>query len=176
MSDDEHWIVVDGRRWRATDPNLEPRLRTELVAELMDARRAVGAGRDDAEVGAARRRVHRAKVALGERGEPWWEPTPSGRRTRCAAVALALAEHRAPARSICPSDVARAIGGAGWRKDLDLVRDVARELARDGSVEVVQHGEILDPDRPWRGPVRIRRVPAPVRPVAGGSTRAAPPS
>ncbi len=50
--------------------------RAALVADLMDARRAVGsAGRTgDAEaVTAARARVHAAKVALGERGPPWWD-------------------------------------------------------------------------------------------------------
>jgi hypothetical protein len=165
-SDDGRWIVVDGRRWRATDPRLDPRFRAELVAELMEVRRAVASGRDEHEVAAARRRVHRAKVALGERGEPWWDSTPSGRRTRWAAVTTALADHRAPDGSLCPSDVARAVGGAGWRKELDEVREVARELARAGAVEIVQRGEVIDPDGTWRGPVRIRRVSRSARPTA----------
>lgn len=41
----------------------------------MDARRAVGHAlrADDAEaLAAARRAVHEAKVALGERGDVWW--------------------------------------------------------------------------------------------------------
>ncbi len=57
---------------------------------------------------------------------------------------------------ICPSDAARAVGGEGWRSLVDPVREVVRDLARSGEVEVVQRGEVLDPDRPWRGPVRIR--------------------
>lgn len=73
---DGRYIVVDGRRWRASDPGLSPERRDELVHELMDARRAVGAAKraddEDAER-AARARVHAAKVALGERGTPWWE-------------------------------------------------------------------------------------------------------
>ena len=77
-TEDGHYVVIDGRRWRATDPNLPEERRQELVNELMSARRAVGAakrGGDAAAERAARDRVHAAKVALGERGEPWWERT-----------------------------------------------------------------------------------------------------
>jgi uncharacterized protein len=73
---DGRYIVVDGRRWRASDPGLPEERRQELVDELMAARRAVGAAKraGDAEAErAARDRVHAAKVALGERGTPWWE-------------------------------------------------------------------------------------------------------
>ncbi|MCA1564668.1 MAG: hypothetical protein LC803_03215 [Acidobacteria bacterium] len=68
--------MIDGRRWRATDPNIPEERRQQLVNELMRARRDVGralrAGDRDAE-GEARGRVHECKVALGERGEKWWE-------------------------------------------------------------------------------------------------------
>ena len=73
---DGHYVIIDGRRWRATDPSIPEERRKELVAELMSARRAVGAAKraDDAKAEkAARARVHAAKVALGERGKPWWE-------------------------------------------------------------------------------------------------------
>jgi hypothetical protein len=73
---DGRYIIVNGRRWRASDPGLSEQRRAELVAELMSARRAVGAAKragDDAAERGARDRVHQAKVALGERGVPWWE-------------------------------------------------------------------------------------------------------
>ena len=77
---DGHWVVIDGRRWRATDPSLPEERRQELVDELMSARRAVGAAKrtqDPVAERAARDRVHAAKVGLGERGPKWWErPTP----------------------------------------------------------------------------------------------------
>lgn len=73
---DGHYVVIDGRRWRATDPSLPEERRQELVDELMSARRAVGAAKraqdPDAE-NAARARAHAAKVGLGERGPKWWE-------------------------------------------------------------------------------------------------------
>jgi hypothetical protein len=159
----ERWIVVNGKRWRATDPAIEPKFRSELVDELMAARRSVQRARrhhDPVSEQDAHARVHRAKVALGERGEPWWdEPSERGQRDRLAAVALTLAAHRAPDRTICPSDVARAVGGPTWRSLLDPVRDVVRGLAQAGSVEILQKGRAIDPSRVWRGPIRIRTRP-----------------
>lgn len=159
---DGRWIVVDGRRWRASDPGIPEGFRQELVNELMDGRRAVGAAKrrsSSEDEAAARARVHQAKVALGERGRPWWEsPTSEARRERLAAAVVSLAAHRGPDRTICPSDAARAVGGDGWRSLMDLTRAVVRDLARAGEVEVTQRSEVLDPDGPWKGPVRIRSL------------------
>ena len=72
---DGRYIVVRGRLWRAANPGLSDEARERFVAELMDARRAVGVARraGDAEAEpAARTQVHAAKVALGERGPVWW--------------------------------------------------------------------------------------------------------
>jgi len=72
---DGRYIVVDGRRWRATDPSIPEDRRRELVRELMSARAAVGVAkrkRDKQAESQARSRVHAAKVALGERGPKWW--------------------------------------------------------------------------------------------------------
>jgi hypothetical protein len=82
MSDEERYIEIDGRRWRRSDPSLSEDRRQELVDELMSARRAVKAAKGGSDMAAerdARDRVHAAKVALGERGKPWWEE--GGRRT-----------------------------------------------------------------------------------------------
>ena len=71
---DGRYVVIDGRRWRATDPSIPEERRKELVSELMSARSAVGwAKRRDDPVAerAARDRVQAAKVALGERGPRW---------------------------------------------------------------------------------------------------------
>ena len=85
---DGHHVVIDGRRWRATDPLLPADVGAELRTELMSARRAVGAAlraEDGQAERLARARVHRAKTALGERGTPWWEQTPDQRRARWEA-------------------------------------------------------------------------------------------
>lgn len=89
-TEDGRWIVVDGRRWRATDPGIPGALRQELVDELMSARRLV---RTDP--GRARPRVQDAKVALGERGRAWWEePDEQAQRERAAATVRALLRDR----------------------------------------------------------------------------------
>src|SRR6476620_6943967 len=104
----------------------------------MTARRAVGEAKRAANTEAERRerdRVHIAKVALGERGAPWWESPSAGARTeRLSAVTSTLARHRAPDQTICTSDVARPIGGDGWLSLLEAVRDVARDLVRAGEI------------------------------------------
>jgi hypothetical protein len=73
---------------------------------------------------------------------------------------LDLARQRGPDKSICPSDAARAVDPENWPDLMDDARAVARELARGGDVEITQKGEVLDPDATWRGPIRIRALPA----------------
>ena len=73
---DGHHVIIDGRRWRATDPSLPEERRKELVRELMSARSSVGWAKrrkDPAAERSARDRVQAAKVALGERGPRWWK-------------------------------------------------------------------------------------------------------
>ncbi|MFE1229979.1 hypothetical protein [Streptomyces sp. NPDC059442] len=82
---DGHYVVIDGRRWRATDPSVPDDARARLRVHLMAARRAVAQARrahDPEAEGAARKRVQQAKVALGERGTPWWEQSPAEREAR----------------------------------------------------------------------------------------------
>lgn len=156
---DDRYVEIDGRRWRATDPSIPEPLRAELVSELMAARRAVhAAGEDDGARSEARARVQDAKVALGERGHPWWEP-PSAEAldTRVAATVRTLLRHRSPTSSICPSDVARVVGGTRWRSAMEPARAVARRLARDGEVRLTSGSDELDPDGELKGPIRIRR-------------------
>lgn len=150
---DGRYLIVSGRRWRATDPAIPEALRKELVDELMAARRLVRTDPD-----AARPRVQDAKVALGERGDPWWEPTPAGRRVRLAAAMRALLAHRRPESTICPSDAARVAGGGSWRDLMGAAREVAAELSRDGVLAVRQHGADVDVATAV-GPVRLARGP-----------------
>jgi hypothetical protein len=73
---DGHHVVINGRKWRATNPDLPEDERKRFVTDLMAARRDVGRAlkaRDKDAEAAARVRVHAAKVALGERGPKWWE-------------------------------------------------------------------------------------------------------
>lgn len=87
VTPDGRYIVVRGRLWRPTNPDLDAEQRRALTAELMNARRAVGAAlkvRDDAALAAARTRVNEAKIALGERGPVWWSDSTPDQSRRMA--------------------------------------------------------------------------------------------
>lgn len=158
--DDERWSVIDGRRWRRTDPAIPEALRVELVGELMAARRSVKDGAPD-----ARPRVHDAKVALGERGAPWWEDDRD-LRPRIESATRALLRRR-EGGTVCPSEVARVVDGDAWRTHMPLVREVASAMPE---VVVLQKGEVVDPDSA-RGPVRLAFSPAGVSPPARARRR-----
>jgi hypothetical protein len=75
VTPDGRYFVVEGKLWRMSNPALGPRLRSVLVHELMDARRAVKNAKSDGDHQAealAHRAVDKAKTALGERGPVWW--------------------------------------------------------------------------------------------------------
>lgn len=83
--DDDHWLVIDGRRWRRTDPALSEDVAGRLRSHLGRARSAVRSAKktgDGDAVAAARRRVGLAKHGLGERGPRWWEDEVAARRAR----------------------------------------------------------------------------------------------
>lgn len=148
-TDDGRYIIVGGRRWRASDPAIPEKLRAELVGELMLARRLVKSEGD-----AVRHRVHDAKLALGERGHPWWEPRQRPQLDeRIAATIRALLRHRTG--TICPSDAAKVAGGDDWRTAMDAVREVATTMATSGVVAIQQRGETVTGTP--KGPIRIAR-------------------
>lgn len=75
VTPDGRYFVVRSRLWRMADPALDPVRRSELVKQLMAARRAVGIALkfgDKGSENAARAAVDKAKHDLGERGPAWW--------------------------------------------------------------------------------------------------------
>jgi hypothetical protein len=73
---DGRYFVVKGQLWRRANPSLNEDVRQLLVKDLMSARREVKAAKASGDHGllsAARAKVQKAKVALGERGPVWWD-------------------------------------------------------------------------------------------------------
>ena len=151
-AEDGRYLVISGRKWRASDPGIPPKLRQELVDELMNARREIGRGDEE-----ARARVHEAKLALGERGQPWWEEAREDKLDERIRAAIFTLLRKRQGSSICPSDVARIVGGGGerWRSRMERVRQVAASLAADGAIRVTQKGHDVDALN-VRGPVRLQ--------------------
>ncbi|MGD1861805.1 MAG: DUF3253 domain-containing protein [Leptolyngbyaceae cyanobacterium] len=66
-----------------------------------------------------------------------------------------LVEERGPAKSICPSEVARALKSNDWRSLMPQVRAVGTTLAKAGEIVVTQKGTVIDPAAS-KGPIRYR--------------------
>ncbi|KRC18129.1 DUF3253 domain-containing protein [Acidovorax sp. Root219] len=76
---------------------------------------------------------------------------------------LALLAERAPGKTICPSEVARALAGdaqAQWRPMMPAVRNAADRLAGEGRLQVLQRGHAVASAVQAVGPIRLAR-PAP---------------
>jgi len=80
--------------------------------------------------------------------------------TALEAALLALLDARARSATVCPSEAARAVGGAdeqAWRDLMEPARMAARRLVARGEVEITQGGTVVDPST-TKGPVRVRRA------------------
>ncbi|MGG6241156.1 DUF3253 domain-containing protein [Nodosilinea sp. AN01ver1] len=66
---------------------------------------------------------------------------------------LALVQQRRPDKTLCPSEVARALSAEQWRDLMPAVREVGIELAAQGQIVVTQKGQVVDP-RTAKGPIR----------------------
>jgi hypothetical protein len=69
-----------------------------------------------------------------------------------------LLRERDAGKSICPSEVARALAPGDWRPLMGPVRETAARLAARGEVVVTQKGAPVDA-LAVRGPIRIARSP-----------------
>ncbi|KAF7505678.1 hypothetical protein GJ744_000527 [Endocarpon pusillum] len=79
-----------------------------------------------------------------------------------------LLDSRAFPKTICPSEVARALSAAelqragvtSWRDLMPAMRERAFELRDEGVLEILQKGEILPVSQTMQqtvGPIRLRR-------------------
>ncbi len=72
-----------------------------------------------------------------------------------AAEILRLTGARGPDRSICPSEVARALAPEAWRPLLGQVRTEAIRLAEAGQIDILRKGRPV-PVEAVRGVIRLR--------------------
>ena len=74
------------------------------------------------------------------------------------ALKSLLAE-RGVSKTVCPSEVARAVGGEEWRDLMERARSAARRSVARGEAVITQHGQVVDPSTA-KGPIRIRPTSA----------------
>lgn len=70
---------------------------------------------------------------------------------------LDLVAERGADKTVCPSEVARALGGPhpdGWGPLMQPVRRIAVRLARAGRIAILRKGKPVDPDD-FRGVYRL---------------------
>ena len=94
------------------------------------------------------------------------DPSRPGGDTIAAEI-LRLTAACGEGRSICPSEVARALAGGGeegpWRPLMGPVREAALALQREGRIEILRKGKPVPPEA-VRGVIRLRaRTAAPDR-------------
>jgi hypothetical protein len=81
-----------------------------------------------------------------------------------AATIMSLVEARGADKSICPSEVARALDPA-WQRLMTPVRRAAIGLALAGRIDILRKGKPVDPVD-VRGVIRLRlHVPGSPRPA-----------
>ncbi len=76
------------------------------------------------------------------------------------AEILRQTTERGADKSICPSEVARALAPEedAWRRLMGPVRAAAIRLAKAGQVEVLRKGKPVDPEAEIRGVIRLRKT------------------
>ncbi|MBE9112441.1 DUF3253 domain-containing protein [Nodosilinea sp. LEGE 07298] len=74
---------------------------------------------------------------------------------RIRAALLDLVAQRGPNKTICPSEVARALSAEHWRTLMPAVRKIGCELVFEGRIVATQKGQVVDP-KTARGPIRYR--------------------
>lgn len=79
---------------------------------------------------------------------------------RIETAILDLAGSRGPAKTICPSEAARALAGdrsEAWGRLMPQVRLVAVRMMKDGRIVIMRKGRPVDPDD-FKGVYRIAIV------------------
>jgi len=71
-----------------------------------------------------------------------------------SAEILRQTEALGPTKSICPSDVARALAPDNWRPLMTLIRQAAAALAGDGRLRILRKGKPVPPEE-MRGVIRL---------------------
>lgn len=83
-----------------------------------------------------------------------------------ARAILHLTHQRGPGKTLCPSEIARALAPTDWRPLMPHVRRVAEQLRQQGQLQILQRGHpvsLAADATPVRGPIRLALPDQPVQ-------------
>ena len=83
---------------------------------------------------------------------------------------LGMVAQRGAHKSVCPSEIAKALAPLGWRELMPTVRDVAWQLREQGLLNITQGGVPVANRQTVRGPIRLRQRPSDVASDPTGET------
>lgn len=78
-------------------------------------------------------------------------------RKKIRKALLNMARERGADKTFCPSEVARALQGDGWRDLMDAIRHEGKKLTEAGKLTATQKGEPVDATEA-KGPIRFRKA------------------
>ena len=81
-------------------------------------------------------------------------PTSTISQSAIIASIRTFTTDRAP-KTVCPSEVARALAPNDWRPLMPRVREAAARLAEDGEIVATQRGVVVNAENA-HGPIRLR--------------------
>lgn len=68
---------------------------------------------------------------------------------------LELTRKVGPEKTICPSEVARALEPEEWRELMEKVRETACKMHEAGMIQITQKGNVVESFN-FKGPIRLR--------------------
>ena len=83
---------------------------------------------------------------------------PASADDAIARAILDQTHQRGPGKTLCPSEVARALAPHDWRVLMPQVRRVAEALRKNGQLQILQRGRSISlaaDAAPVRGPIRL---------------------
>lgn len=91
---------------------------------------------------------------------------------------LALCSAQPPGKSICPTDVAKALAreDGNWRHMMGRIRKRAIALARAGQIDILRKGKPVESLDDLRGVIRLRAKPAGAPGAEGAAADASEPT
>ena len=79
-------------------------------------------------------------------------------KDKIRAAILRMLSERGPGKTCCPSEIARTLDPAHWRKLMPEIREVADALQQERRIEISQKHRAVESAVRAVGPIRLRML------------------